>query len=142
MQTQTGLKAEVLTQNSRINFLPTLFGADYVMTEISVYNYADLYLRDYRGGYWQFYSLPNGGGYIAPDMERVTVCNPANYFEQTMSGETAGIFITAMVLNHRAWLHSRHDQDELCELFCERHEALMEFVYQHSERSAILSALD
>ncbi|MFJ5375200.1 antirestriction protein [Pectobacterium versatile] len=142
MQNQTAQNVTIVSDSQRLNFLPELFGADFFMAEMNIYSYADVYLRGYKGGFWQFYSLPEGNGYLAPDAERVTVCNPDNYFEQEMSGEAAGIFITAMVLNHRAWMHSRHDQEELCELFCERYEALMEFARGHKERDAILSALD
>ncbi|AZS59295.1 antirestriction protein [Pectobacterium parvum] len=142
MQNQTAQNATIVSDSQCTNFLPEFFGADFFMAEMNIYSYANLYLRGYRVGFWQFYSLPEGNGYLAPDAERVTVCNPDNYFEQEMSGEAAGIVITAMVLNHRSWMHGRHDQEELCELFCERHAALIDFARGHKERDAILSALD
>jgi hypothetical protein len=65
---------------------------------------------------------------MVPDRERVTFCNPDNWFEQEVSGEVAGIIVTALVLNHRSFYHSHHDNDELCAHFCHRFSALMAFI--------------
>ena len=82
-----------------------------------------------------------GGGYMAPDVESLTLCNPDNWFEQTVSGEVAGIILTALVLNHRSWHHSNHDH-ELCRHFCRRYEQLMAFADTHPESATIWRALD
>lgn len=65
-----------------------------------MYAYAHRYCPDYTGGFWQFYLLPDGGGFIAPDVESLTLCNADNWFEQTVSREVAWIILTALVLNH------------------------------------------
>ena len=91
----------------RLTFLPDLFGGDFMTSEASVYAYAQRYCPEYQGGFWQFYRLPEGGGYMAPDVESLTLCNPDNWFEQTVSGEVAGIILTALVLNHRSWHDKR-----------------------------------
>lgn len=41
-----------------------------------MYAYAQRYCPEYQGGFWQFYRLPEGGGYMAPDVENLTLCNP------------------------------------------------------------------
>ena len=74
----------------RLTFLPDLFGGDFMTSEASVYAYAQRYCPEYQGGFWQFYRLPEGGGYMAPDVESLTLCNPDNWFEETVSGEVAG----------------------------------------------------
>lgn len=141
MKTPNGTEARIVDNENRMNFLHYLFGVDYVIAETCVYIYAKRYLENYRGGDWKLHQFPDGG-YMAPDIDRIVVCNPENWFEQEMSGEAAGLFITALVLNHRAWMYSRHDQEELCELFCSRHESIMDFICNHEERKLILSALD
>ena len=56
----------------RLTFLPDLFGGDFMTSEASVYAYAQRYCPEYLGGFWQFYRLPEGGGYMAPDVESLT----------------------------------------------------------------------
>ena len=48
----------------RLTFLPDLFGGDFMTSEASVYAYAQRYCPEYQGGFWQFYRLPEGGGYL------------------------------------------------------------------------------
>lgn len=134
--------AVLLTGAQRLTFLPDLFGADFMLSEVSVYAYAERYCPDYQGCFWQFYRLPAGGGYMAPDVARITVCNPDNGFEQVVSADVAGIILTALVLNHRSWHHSHHDREELCRHFCRRHEQLLDFADSHPDAAAIWRALD
>jgi len=126
----------------RLTFLPDLFGGDFMTSEASVYAYAHRYCPDYQGGFWQFYRLPDGGGFMVPDVEKLIFCNADNWFEQTVSGEVPGIILTALILNHRSWHHSNHDHEELCRHFCRRHEQLMSFADTHTESATIWRALD
>lgn len=142
LHAQSAITATPVRPSSLLDFLPTLFGADYVKAEACIYAYAAKYIRDYSGGEWTFNQLPDGAGYLAPEEERVFVSNPDNWFEGEMSGDAAGIFITAMVLNHRAWMHSHHDQQEASRHYVNRYEQLMAFVPTHREASAIYRALD
>ncbi|MEY8712246.1 antirestriction protein [Mangrovibacter phragmitis] len=132
----------LLTGAQRLTFLPDLFGSDFMLSEASVYGYAQRFCPDYPGGFWQFYRLPDGGGYMAPDVDTLTFCNTDNGFEQTVSGDVAGIILTALVLNHRSWHHSHHDREELCRHFCRRYEQLMAFADTHPDAAVIWRALD
>lgn len=100
-QTLTCCDAVRLEGAQRLTFLPDLFGGDFMTSEASVYAYAHRYCPEYQGGFWHFYRLPDGGGFMAPDTPELLLCNTANGFEQTVSGEVAGIILTALVLNHR-----------------------------------------
>lgn len=142
LHAQSATTATPVRPSALFDFLPTLFGADYLSAEASIFAYAAKYLRDYSGGEWTFNQLPDGAGYLAPEDERVFVSHPDNWFEGEMSGDAAGIFITAMVLNHRSWLHSHHDEEEACRHYVKRYEQLMAFVSTHREASAIYRALD
>lgn len=140
---QTQFRHRPFNRDARYRFLPYLFGADYLNAELNIYAYANRYLSDYDGGEWLFYTLPYGGGYLAPAEDiRLTLCNPDNGFQRTISADAAGMFITAMVLNHRCWMHSHHDEEDLCTLFSLRFEQLRTFIRTHPERTAILAALD
>lgn len=127
----------------RLAFLPALFGGDYVLSEASIYAYASRYCPDYEGGFWHFNRISaDGADYMAPDVETLTFCNPDNEYEQTVSGDVAGIILTALVLNHRCWHHSHHDRDELVALFYKRHESLTAFSDTHPDAGVIWRALD
>lgn len=142
LHTQSAITATPVRPSALFDFLPTLFGSDYVRAECCIYAYADKYIQGYDGCEWVFNQLPDGAGYLAPEDERVVVSNPDNWFEGEMSGDAAGIFITAMVLNHRAWMHSHHDEEEACRHYVNRYEQLMAFVSTHREAGAIYRALD
>lgn len=47
--------------------------------EISVYNWLDRLSQEYRGGFWQYYEIPNGF-YMAPaDYETLHIVWPMNW---------------------------------------------------------------
>ncbi|MEI7412122.1 antirestriction protein [Pectobacterium aroidearum] len=142
LHAQSATTATPVRSGVLFDFLPTLFGADYLNAEACIFAYAKIYIRDYSGGEWTFNQLPDGAGYLAPEDERVFVSNPDNGFEGEMSGDAAGIFLTALVLNHRCWMHSHHDEEEACQHYVKRHEQLMAVVPTHREASAIYRALD
>ena len=94
-QTLTCCDAVRLEGAQRLTFLPDLFGGDFMTSEASVYAYAHRYCPEYQGGFWHFYRLPDGGGFMAPDTPELLLCNTANGFEQTVSGEVAGILLSS-----------------------------------------------
>lgn len=133
--------AKCVANHARLDFLPMLFGDDFVLAEQHMFNYAQRFCCDYDGGFWQFYTLPNGGGYMAPNAERV-VFSSLNGFEAEISGDAAGMILTALVLNHRCWLHHEQGDDELAEHFILRAEQLRSAIDDHPESHAIWLALD
>jgi len=133
----------VLDGYARMRFLPALFGDDFMHAENNVYLYADRFLADYGGGEWDFVLLPSGGGFMKPAAEETWhLVNPANYSDVHLSSKAAGIVITSLVLNHRSWMYDRHDEGELCALYCRRHRQLTDYAFEHPEAAAIFRALD
>lgn len=135
--------ARVLDGYVRLRFLPALFGDDFMRAESNVFLYACRYLTDYDGGAWDFALLPSGGGFMKPAVEETwRFVNPENYSDVCLSSEAAGIVITSLVLNHRSWMYDRHDEGELCALYCRRHRQLTDYAFAHPEAPAIFAALD
>ncbi|WP_277269591.1 antirestriction protein [Pantoea septica] len=135
--------AHILDGFMKMRFLHALFADDFMRAELNIYQYADRYLNDYDGGVWEFAQLSGGGGFMKPEGEaRWHFSNPGNYSELDVSAEAAGIIITALVLNHRSWMYDRHDEEELCVHYCERHRQLMNYASEHPEADAICRALD
>ncbi|WP_254711495.1 antirestriction protein [Pantoea cypripedii] len=93
------------------------------------------------GGEEEFVRPAAGGGFMQPPGERWRFQNPANWSDEVVSAEAAGIIITALVLNHRSWMHSHHDAHELCSAFCHRYDQLVKFANRHPEAVAIFRAL-
>ena len=141
MQQNTALNLHVC-EADRLSFLPYLFGDDYLLAEMQVYATADRYLPQYTGGFWHFIMLPAGGGYMAPDCDRVHVVNDDNWFDKTVSGEAAGIIVTLLAINHRCWLHHDRNKAGLVQLFMQREQQLYDYIETHPERADILRALD
>lgn len=91
--------AGLVADDARMAFLPMLFSDDFFFAEQHVYQYADRFCQDYHGGYWHFYTLPDGGGYMAPEIEQQLFTNQLNGFSAPVSGDAAGIILTSLVLN-------------------------------------------
>lgn len=126
----------------KLRFLPSLFGDDFMRAENNVYLYAARYLTNYNGGEWTFVHLEQGGGYMIPPDGAWRFENPENWSVAEVSADAAGIIITALVLNHRSWMYDRHDEGELCALYCRRHRQLTDYAFTHPEARAIFAALD
>ncbi len=77
-------------ESDRLSFLPYLFGEDFLDAEMQVYDYANRYLPEYNGGFWHFIRLPDGGGYMMPDVGPVRLVNDDNGFDSTVSNDVAG----------------------------------------------------
>lgn len=141
MQANTPLNLHV-SESDRLSFLPYLFGDDYLLAEMQVYATAERYLPQYIGGFWHFIRLPEGGGYMAPDGDRVHVVNDDNWFDKTLSGDAAGIVVTLLAINRRCWLHHDRGHAGRVQLFMQREQQLYDYIDTHPERADILRALD
>ena len=72
----------LLPDEQRIGFWPQHFGSipQWMTLEPHIFAWMDLFCADYCGGIWQFYTLSNGGAFIAPepdgdDVEKWTLFN-------------------------------------------------------------------
>lgn len=129
-------------ESDRLSFLPYVFGDDFLPAEMQVYALADRHLPQYTGGFWHFIRLPEGGGYMAPDCDRVHLINADNWFDKTVSGDAAGIVLTALAINRRCWLHHDRGNAGLVKLHMQREEQLWHYIEMHPERADICCALD
>lgn len=141
MQANTPLNLHV-SESDRLSFLLYLFGDDYLLAEMQVYATAERYLPQYTGGFWRFIRLPEGGGYMAPDGDRVHVVNDDNWFDKTLSGDAAGIVVTLLAINRRCWPHHDRGHAGRVQLFMQREQQLYDYIDTHPERADILRALD
>lgn len=128
-------KTEVSIEQ-RLNFLPKFCGENFMQYEGLVYSLMDRASTDYSGGLWEFYTLSNGGFFMAIDQEQSLKMEWAdNYYQGTMSAEAGSIAINLMALSH---LSCHLSSAKLSEHFHQ----LREFALDHKEAGQIFAFID
>ncbi|MCQ0031443.1 antirestriction protein [Burkholderia glumae] len=120
----------------RMNFLPGLFGPYFVRVEAMSAAWAGKLSPDYDGGYWEFFRISNGGGFLAPASERqFRVLVDTNGYEGAMSAGAFGIVVTLFALCYIA-------QITQSDLIASRYHELRDFASGHPEAREIFRAID
>jgi len=93
---------------------------------------------DYVGGYWDFYTLANGGFYMAPESgPRFQVISP-NGYEGFMSADAFGIAACLFAYSNLSF----GNRQEFVEICTRHYHWLREFAMEHVEAGAVLAAID
>jgi hypothetical protein len=130
------VSSAVVADELRLNVLPRFLGRHYVTGESLVYDWAARLCSSYRGGLWHYFTLSNGGFYMAPaDSGRVHVRWHLNGFSDMMGADAFGIVVTLFALGHLA-------EKTLDDAITKRYHQLREFATQHVEAANILRAID
>lgn len=134
---QSTITAILVPEAERVNITARLFGTYFPLRlEPAIYAFAQHLCMDYHGGYWHFYTLSNGGFYLAPEGNyRVS---SENGYSGTMSADAFGITVCLYAYSHLSFSKDR----ALAEL-CARHfHLLRDFALEHAEVRSILAAVD
>lgn len=131
----TPVYATLVPEDRRLDILPEHFGIHMMRVENRIYDLLSAYGPQYRGGYWHFYELSNGGFYMAPDCEWVRLYVAGNHFDDRVSGDAAGIVACLFAFS----IMSMEIPDER---FSRHFHALREFAFDHPESTAIFAAID
>ena len=133
---------EIITKSlcqpeDRLDFLPRHVGAKFLSYEQAIYRMMDKHCQGYTGGFWDYYTLSNGGFFMAYDQpdRGFRVEQPLNYYEGVMSAEAASIGVNLYVQNTFAWQVDP-------ERFSDAYHALRDFAAQHPEGGEILRFID
>ncbi len=95
-------------------------------------------LSAYTGGYWHFYKLSNGGGYMALAQEDTVTINSTNGFSFEMSPDAAGIVVTLFAMSHA----SETFQGEARDRMVDQYHNLLDYIEFHPEAAKIYGAID
>jgi hypothetical protein len=129
--------SHLVPEANRVSFVHSLFGIHFPLRlEPTVFHMAGMLAREYRGGYWQFYALSNGGFYMAPDAHAFEVVCENGYVGQ-LSAEALGIAACLYAFSHLSF-----GGDEFAELCAEHYHLLREYALDHPEARGILAATD
>ena len=134
--------ANLVAEGARLSFLPTFFGQHLMMRgEALVFSWLDRLSEDYNGGYWHFYTLTNGGFYLAlaSDKESMRILVEGNGFDGEMSADAAGIVATFFALSQ---LTGEVQGTEAGDTLIDRYFFLRDFAAEHVEAGLIFRAID
>jgi hypothetical protein len=122
----------------RMAFVDKLFGLSYVLQlEPIVFRFAEQLAENYDYGYWEFFSLSNGGFYMAPRSATVFNVSADNGFEGQMTADALGIVACLYSYSNLPF-----DEGAFAETCAEHYHLLREFIFGHVEVRSILKAID
>ena len=103
--------------------------------EHKIYNLMGQFVADYKGGFWDFFELSNGGFYMVPQVPSVRLSVDSNGFDGRMSADAAGITVCLFAFSHLAFEHNG-------EVYCRHFHWLRDFALGHVEAGQIFAAID
>jgi hypothetical protein len=123
----------------RIKHTSDLFGIRFpVNIEPAIYTIAGNIAVEYDGAYWEFYSLSNGGFYMAPDLDKLYAVSCINGYEGAISADALGITACLYAYSHLSF----SSNTAFAEICANHYHWLRAYMLEHKEASAILSAID
>lgn len=131
--------ATILEDAQRVDHTTKLFGIRFPFSvEPCVFDTAAELCADYAGGYWHFYTLSNGGFYMAPSAEASfhVVCE--NGYEGDLSADAFGVAVCLYAYS-RLSFSGDGDWSQVC---AQHYHWLREYMAGHTEVRAILRAID
>ena len=137
-QEEATVTAILVPDNQRIKTTADLFGMHFPMKlEPAIYYFAEMLADDYRGGYWQFYTLSNEGFYMAPEQDEPFQVSSMNGFEGSVSADALGLVVCLYAYSHLSF-----GEGKFAEICAEHYHRLLDFACEHREAGLILRAID
>ena len=135
----TTITRQRLSSSERISFPAALFGVHFpLLVEPFVYGVTEGMSREYKGGYWEFYRLSNGGFYMAPDSVAYYPVVCQNGHEGILSADALGITACLYAYSHLSFL----DNPNLSEMCAQQYHLLRDYMLEQTEAEGILGAID
>jgi hypothetical protein len=135
----TTILCKKINSNQRIKHTANLFGIRFsVNIEPAVYSIAGNIASEYQGAYWEFYSLSNGGFYMAPCSDQPYQVSCDNGYEGSLSAEALGITACLYAYSHLSF----SSNEAFAEICANHYHWLRAFMLEHQEANSILKAID
>lgn len=137
---QNQIAATQVTDENRISFWPQQFGSipQWMTLEPHIFGWMDRFCVDYCGGIWNFFTLSNGGAFMAPESEtdeKWTLFNSMNGNGAEMSTEAAGIAVCLIAYSHHACRTE-------CDAMTGHYYRLRDYALLHPDCHAIMRIID
>ncbi len=135
------ITATVCAIGERLEFLPKFFGRGYVLAESTLYRVMRWLCNEYDGGYWDYFTLDNGGFFMAPSDAGKTwaVGVDSNGWRGEMGSEAVGIVATLFTIGALAQKMAHTPKGAS---LADGYYALRDYAAQHAESRAIFGAID
>lgn len=135
-QKSSCITCTIVPEEQRSTFLPRVFGKCHMLQgESMVYDWMSSLCPKYRGGFWDFVDLSNGGFYMRLASERsFAVHVDGNGFTGVMSADAASITASLFAINHLLFQGASHLDDAFY--------ALRDYARCHAEGASIIQAID
>lgn len=139
MTTQTTVTRMLVPEDRRLAVTVELFGVWFpTRIEPVVFTFAERLSEDYTGGYWDFYTLSNGGFYMAPAGDRRFHVTCDNQFEGDLSSDALGITVCLYASSNLSFA----GPDAFADICSDQYHWLRDFALEHPEAQAILGSTD
>ena len=127
----------LLNDSERLNYTASHFGDNFPFKiEPFIFDMARRLSSDYTGGFWNMYELTNGAFYMAPESDTTFNVTCMNGFAGPLSADAFGLTVTLYSYSNLSF------SPELSDVCAEHYHLLREFLFEHPECQAILSAID
>lgn len=137
--THTTITRQKINDKLRIQHTAYLFGILFPLNiEPAIYSVAGNIAAEYNGAYWGFYSLSNGGFYMAPSTDSLYQVSCENGFEGNLSADALGITTCLYTYSHLSFSNNT----AFAEICANHYHWLRAYMLEHAEASVILSAID
>ena len=128
-----------ISSHQRIKHTDDLFGIRFPVTiEPAIYSIAGNIASEYQGAYWEFYSVSNGGFYMAPCSDQPYQVSCDNGYEGSLSAEALGITACLYAYSHLSF----SSNEAFAEICANHYHWLRAFMLEHQEANSILKAID
>ena len=129
---------ELVPEDYRMDVVEGLFGMAFpLQLEPVIYGITNRMTDGYDGGYWHFYTLSNGGFYMAPAEDKVFHVKCQNMYEGDLSADALGI--TACLY---AYSNLSFSLSDIAREYARQYHLLREYMLGHVEAMEILGAID
>lgn len=137
MNQAQAISATLVPDAQRLDALPRAFGSRYMLpVEAGVFNWMRRYVPFYTGGDYHFYTLSNGGFFMALKTNGLMRVHTPNGFDHMVSAETAGVIAMIYVLNGLMWRAPE------AQVLADRYQQLREYAKGLPDCSLIFAAID
>jgi hypothetical protein len=139
MNSPTTIQCKLLSDAQRVTHTAKLFGISFPMLlEPFVFNMAGKLSRDYSGGLWAFYSLSNGGFYLAPESPDSFTVSSENGYQCSMAADALGITACLYAYSHLSF----RNLGVFSETCARQYHLLLEYAFDHDQAERILGVID
>jgi hypothetical protein len=135
----TTITRKLVPEASRADFVDALFGINFPLQfEPFVFVITSELSSDYGGGYWDFYTISNGGFYMAPvDGEQFAVqCE--NGYQGMISADALGLTACLYAFSRLSFVAS----ECIAQVYARHYYLLRKYAIDHPEAEAIIAATD